>query len=810
MDFNSLFTKINKDNSFLVINGSLKFTILKIKSDYELKHKTLLKFKIITIDELIDLLSFSVDNEAYLNNLEKHERPLSLTKEMFMFSKYNLNNKNNVLNDFIAENANFITRNEFFLKRLNNISFYILGNEILLKPFIDHYSLNVQMINYQEDNQAKILKFLNKEEEVFYLFEEIAKLLDNKININNIYISNVSSSYYNFINKLSDFYQIPVNLNIRHSLINIPYIKELLNNDYEEIIKILTDVSYRNELFKDSRNKDKNEFDLNINKLINLFNKYYYEDYKEDVVLKIIKEDVSKLKVSDYAVINAVKVISLEEIIGLDKDDIVFVLNASYEFFPKIKKDNDYLSDDDKRIINYPTSSEINISNNAHLKDLLTLNNIRHISYSLKDNYLEYAPADIVNELTNTKHLQTTKMSLKNLNKAYAKDYYKSYFSKKKADNLLTSFTGEFKITSSQRKELIEYLKLKDLKISPSHVTNYYKIPFIYYLEQVIGLTTFKENINIVLGNFFHSLIEVVLVLFFEEKIYLDKKAERTFSRDADLHRKIFKYIVDNYESVNNFDYEKYFDDFYHIYFEKKIKEVKDYDLNNLSEENKMWIKTLFYTKKHQQILINALKLIIDLEHDIPSKELLIEDTISLDNLRGKADVVKIYDDNKYSIIDFKLGNRAAFHNEKIRDLVNDLLEEENKEVSFMALDLLQLVIYAYYFYKHRNDLKLKDLAYYSYFTKSLNALSTENLNSNYYTGGVDRYINEEELEVLFEKIGLLLNKTLDKINDFQFPIQIRRDEKTKEGMDKSYHSVYEALAFFNRNTLKSEDEDEN
>ena len=105
----------------------------------------------------------------------------------------------------------------------------------------------------------------------------------------------------------------------------------------------------------------------------------------------------------------------------------MFILNATYESFPKIVKDNDLFSDKDKEEINYPVSSLVNLDNNNYLENIIKRKIVISISYPKKDNYKEYAPSDITLNLLSENQKPTT-INLKDLTKSYALDYYKSFF----------------------------------------------------------------------------------------------------------------------------------------------------------------------------------------------------------------------------------------------------------------------------------------------------------------------------------------------------------------------------------------------
>lgn len=812
MFYLNLFKRINNNKAFLVVPNTIKKAIIKIKTKYEISEASLFKFKVVTTNELVDLLSFSIDNEIYLNNLENQQTPVSITKELIQFSKYNLTNNNKELSNFINNNSKYININKSFINSLSTYNFYLMGPNHLISPFVDYYNLNIETINPFNNNpinSSLFLTFNNKEDEVFYIMEQIGNLLDKEVDINNIFIANTKDNDYTTFNKLSSFYNIPFIFNNKTPLINIPYINKLMKLKYNEIISLLTNKEKLINLFNDDYLINKDEFNNNINTLINIFNKYPHTKYNNSTSFAVIKDEIKNTNIHSNTYTNGVKMIELDEILALSDKDHAFITNASYESFPNITKDSDYLSDTEKELINYPTSTNVNIINNNYLETLISSPAIKQISFSLKDLEGEYAASDLFSKYSN-KETSQVKTLFSNINKGYSKEYYKSYFTNKTTGTLQTTFNPGFEITEEERKILSNYIKDKELKLSPTDITTYIQAPFVYYLERIIGLNTFKENVSLNLGNFFHIITEVLLLVFFETKLDRSKDNQTTkFATDEEVHNNIFNYIIELSEtSKDNFDFSKYFDDFYNIYFNNEL--TKTIHTNNLSNEDRLLVRTLFYIKKHKNVIVDALTLLIDLEEIIPSEELIIEKPIEIDNFKGKADLIKLYNDKTYSIIDYKTGSRDAFNVLKIDELLDKLIiDNSNEEISFGALNLLQLVLYSYILSKVYSDYKLKDLSYYSYFTNKLNGITTSSLETNFYTGGKNRVIeNEEILNNINNKIETLLKQTINNINSVVFNTELRRDEKSKSSLDESYYSVYEALMFFSEEGAINDEED--
>lgn len=809
MNFNKIFEESNNINNFIVVSSKIKKNIIELKSKKEIENKKLYNFKVISDTELIDLLSFTIDNEVLMDNLANYKRPSSITKELINFSKFNLENKNEILTAFTVENEKYIERNPFFIDKINDCVFHLIGQHPKLDSFIKFYNLNVIKHDISSNNSPIFLKFNSKEDELFYIFERISKLLKQGVNIGNIFLTNIFNTDYNVINKLSSFYNIPVIINPPIKLINIPYISKLLSLEYNELLALLNNNDELIEYCYESYIIDKDDFNKNINHLITIFNKYPYFNYDDNIAYTIIKEDVKNKNINDGSYSNGIKIIDLDEVLTLSSDDFVFIINAKYEFFPVLEKDSSYLSDSEKEIINYPTSTIMNLSNNFYLEQLIKLEQVKYVSFSLKDSDGEYTASDIFSKMT-TANYPITNITESLLTDGFAKDYYRSYFINNHEGVLQSTFDPSFKINADEQEVMNEYIRNKDLKLSPTDITTYIQLPFVYYLEKIIGLSTFKESTSLNLGNFFHTIIEVLFMIFFETKVDRSKNSDNNkFSRDEEVHKKIFDLIIElGTGDLNEFDYNQYFVIFYNIYFQNDLNKLEGPINLAFLKENSLSIRTLFYIKKHQETIVRALELLINLEQTIESEELIIEKGYELENLKGKADLIKVYDNNTYSIIDYKTGNREAFNVSKIDELLDSLLENANTEISFGSLNLLQLVLYSYILSKENENLKLKDLAYYSYFTEKLNGITTKDFNPEFYTNTKTRLITSEELEELFTKIETLLNNTIESIYNIDFNTNIRRDEKSKQGLDSSFYSIYEALIYFSEEVDISEDED--
>lgn len=791
MNYLKIFENIDDANSFLVCNSSNLRKLIQLKSNYEMLNNKLYQFKIITIDELINFLTFSNSNEVFLK-MKENKISKNVGQEILKFSKYNFANLNKDLTKHFKEYQSLLNFHGDFLTNLNKYHFYSFENIIYLKPFIDRYQLNFEKIEIKSNNTPLVYKFKTLEEEVIFLFNEIAKLLDDGINPSSIYICGIDDNYLNTINKVSKAFNIKIDLANQERLGEIPYIKKILENDYLDLLNLLTDLEKLHNEYKLYRDIDQNTFDQNINKIINVFNKYPLNKYSEDLTYSLIKEDIINTKSYKKALTNVIKIIEIEQVITTTNEDFVFLINTTYGSFPKLLNDNEYLTDKEKAEINYPTTSLVNESNNNHLKKLIKLPQIKYLSYPLRDYYNEYQASDIAASASLKKIDKN--LNLDEIKTIYAPKLIKDYFSSHDSlGKLLTTFIGDFKLTKNEQEEVSKYLKSKNFKLTPSSVARYFQVPFIYYLERVLKINNFKPMVSTLIGNFFHQMAEITMYVLFEEKI---KKHDK-FHNDLEINKIVINFIIE--AQRKSFTIEEIFEDYLTIYTNLFLRD----------EPETLVIETKFFINKNKVMLIGALETLISFENSYPSKEINLELRVGNEIIIGNADLVKIYPDDSFTVIDYKRGNKSAFEYEKTSNLVNDLLQEKFLN-NLDDLEFLQLLIYAMLLREEYKNLSFNSIGYFSYLLKNskINALQSKSLDKTFYTSGAsDKRIIENE-EDLYKRLKELLEKTREKILNAEFPITVLRQLDNKKNLEKGWFSQYQALAFFNKN--ENEDEEEN
>jgi len=287
----------------------------------------------IIIFSIIYLSTYGIKTEKFNNfiidKIKKFDSKLSLRLEN-VFLKLDIKEKSIIIN---SENTKIYVDKESinlanidinldlikFIKNENSINKIIIKTEENkiknVTNFLNIYKFNLpRFIFYNQIKDGNIKAIIdinyNKNNKKNFTYEVIGKLSDaklnifNKINVNNInfdfkindkkyYFNNISfnnegieyDSKEIFLEKLGNDYDVKGNIRSKKGLINPIYISELLNFNFDYLIKdkIIAETSNEFQFKINSRKKIKN---LNINSKINFKEIFINEKFQKIIFLK--------------------------------------------------------------------------------------------------------------------------------------------------------------------------------------------------------------------------------------------------------------------------------------------------------------------------------------------------------------------------------------------------------------------------------------------------------------------------------------------------------------------------------------------
>lgn len=465
--------------------------------------------KFLTFKELKKKLFFDYDDRALEYIINKYNVNINIAKiylDNLYFLKEIDDEKVIFLNNLKKEldEQNLLIYDDKFRKYMLNQKVTVYGKDVLTKE----ERLILDGIDYKlesgEKNNYKpcVYEASDIREEVEYVVIEIKKLLKKGININNIKLI-ASKEYYKHLEYYFKLFKVPINIESSASFLSLIISKEFLKfYDNKEIDEVIENLSSKYS---------------NVNELITIINKSVQVKGK-NIRKEFIKRDLKQAKVSNVVYKNAIELHSLEEVYS--ENDYVFLLGFNIGSYPKVKKDDDFLSDNVKTKLGLDTSLELNRINKDNIIKLISNIPNLTISYSLNDFNKVLYPSSLIEDLG---------LEVKNINIDKRVSFSKKYSELEYAMDLdnLYKYNDESKYLKVYQNNLnipyreynnkftsIDNVLLKEkleegVTLSYTSLETYNECSFRYYLSKVLNLNVFEETFKTVIGQIVHHILEI-------------------------------------------------------------------------------------------------------------------------------------------------------------------------------------------------------------------------------------------------------------------------------------------------------------
>lgn len=492
---------LNILNNSLIISNNKK-ELLEIK-----KSNPFLNFKIINKKELFSNLFFHYDSKA---NLYLYRKGILLdnTDEILnnlYFLKPNINSK---IDNLISlknelEQNKLLLKEDFYQDYLKNkkIILYDLDLDIELKSIFEQLNIQPIIINNEFKLDKCVYEFNNFDEEIRFIFEQIALLIEKGIPLNKIKILTNNELYISSLKKYENYFSFKFNFSNEEKIIH--------SNDIKLFKSIFSSTNLDETLTQiENRIIDVDAFNKLLRKILEV-KSYIQENEIENYIDYITK----KIKISSIKYENGIDVVfSLD---NLNKEDYLLIPGFILNQYPKIIKDEDYLSDKEKIILNMVTSNQKQLfQENNFIRSLSKFNNVI-LSYCLKNDKEEYYPSLLIEKynLPIIKNYEFT-------NYVYSKDYY-NYFNSNVLDEYNNfSFISpylknidakeiEYKTYTNQFTNINNFI-LPNMKLSYTSLKTYFECGFKFYLSRILKIDEFEDTLSTKLGTIMHKYLELV------------------------------------------------------------------------------------------------------------------------------------------------------------------------------------------------------------------------------------------------------------------------------------------------------------
>lgn len=551
-----------KDNSLIICPNQTKTKILKELS----QTKKLVNIKFMTKEEYKKIYYFSYDDKLLAYLIKKYNYNIDVAR-VYINNLY-----------VIDENKTYKSPKLNFLKDLkkelikeglliynNTYKEYLKNKNIIVKNEYNLEKYEEEMLGIKEEHvpektiTAPVMECNTLEEEVNQVCLEIINLLKTGVDINKIYLTNVSSDYLYTIKSLFSFYHIPINIDFNYSIYSTKVVKDYLNT--KEL---------------DLENKDKKSINK---KLINILSDLSFLD-ETSKEYKILLTD--KLKNTYASPVNLKNAVTIKDLYkeSFNDDEYVFVLGFNQDELPKMEKDISYITDKEKDEVSLYKTDYLNKRNKNNLVYILSNIKNLYLSYKLTSPFKSYYKSSLITDLS--LNIVKPKLDSYNSSNIYNElrlasylDLYHLYGEKNKdLKRLYTHYQIPYKtysnvFTGINNDEYLTNLPYP-LKLSYTSLNAYSECKFKYYIRHVLKLEPYTNTFQTYIGSMYHYILSVYKKTNFnfeeEYQKYLEKR-ELSLKEKLLLIR-IKKDLLKLIDILNKQDLITGYND---AYYEKKI-----------------------------------------------------------------------------------------------------------------------------------------------------------------------------------------------------------------------------------------------
>lgn len=511
-----LLNQINLNEAGVIITTSEnKYNLIRKINEVE----DLIQLQIFTLNEVETILDGEIDKEAifvcqdlyfdeyheklnvmvaqkYLKTLNLIELDLEYDESILKFLqklKYRLIEKK------------LLIISKYQQKLLMNKNIYYFDVELTPKLIKKLEVLNpkrLKPIKIENNYTPKLYSFGNHSEEVEFIANKIAGLIDKGIDVNKICIHIPASDYYSQVRVTFANYQIP-----------LKPLKRRMLNSYHQVMTMKNLISEKNSLEPLFEMELSSKIEQNIfNQFIAIINQYPSYHNNVSRLLEIVEVDLNATQIKADNLQNVVREIDILKYYP-QNDEHVFILNMAEQKVPKLIKDTKIMSDiQAEKYHQTPTYIENRLAKNILVNKLQSINNLT-MSFATTTPTGEESMASVLTEF-NYQNCQPDfdkvrySKSSDIVNLAKAKELAIKFGTE---DPLLTTFDAlELPIQfDNQVNSDLPRNEDQTLSLSPTSIEKFFKCEFKFYVEQIlkirpqIGDTTMLE-----LGNLFHYVME--------------------------------------------------------------------------------------------------------------------------------------------------------------------------------------------------------------------------------------------------------------------------------------------------------------
>ena len=476
---------------------------------YLRKDDPFLDLKLFSKDELNKYVHLSVSEDALIYLIKNHHYSYEEAKTYLADIAYvneGTDNKTKFLLSLKKEllDNNLLVAPISFVKKTDEIDVYGYSkHDSELSYLLNSLGLKPNFIHNDTAKKEEIINTFERiEEEVYFVLNEIATLLDNGVSIKDIFILNRNKEYNYYLNKFAPRFGYKLNINNSDIFYSLGALKEFL-----KLYKENKDLDVSLDTLKDLLKDDPIYIDIKTIVAESFIKKFTFEEQLDYLINKFKERDVPVKKFD-----NAVKVINNPTFLN---GKYVFVIGFAQGVYPRSYKDDKFLNNFELNSINRLNAKDKTKLDSEQLIDFFNSDNTFVFSFSNHSLTSNYYPSPI------SKRRELNKTTPKLADSFYSEDVIKLIYSDlKDLNHFYKEYPENFKklngvmdinynsYSNSYQYKARVYDHSSKIKLSTSSLELYSKCPFKYYLDRILKVDEDDETYFIDVGNLAHHLFE--------------------------------------------------------------------------------------------------------------------------------------------------------------------------------------------------------------------------------------------------------------------------------------------------------------
>lgn len=478
---------------------------------YYRKDNPLFDIKIIDKDELISGVYPNVKKTALLYLMSEYHYSYDISETYLEYVPYVNSGSTKKINDLLTlkkelEMKGYLYPNEPIKLLFSNKTATVFGydkDDKELNHLAKELNLSLEFFVFKETAKAiETYQFDRFEDEIYFVLNEIAHLLDNGVSFNDIIIIRRNNEYDYYLEKFSPYFGFHLNLDSSTSWFETGVFVE-----FDRLYEECQDVEIALEQLKEICKED----DL-YPEFVKVVNKIVQPELDYEVQRALLLHQLKLAKIINDKYYPAIKVIANP---SFYENKYVYILGFCQGVFPKTNKDDAYLSNDELDSLYLLNAIELTKFDQVNIINFFKQSNHVTLTYSLKSLKEKRCYASPI---------------LKDLDLKPKSNPFRDYFYSKKVLDLiysdlcdLSKFYDErgdkyyqihaiseipYNTYDNSYKGVNKYSEASELVLSSSQINNYFGCPFKYYLNKVLKVDPFQESDDTILGNILHELLE--------------------------------------------------------------------------------------------------------------------------------------------------------------------------------------------------------------------------------------------------------------------------------------------------------------